>query len=228
MRIPPSASEPESGSVIAQAPILSSVMRSSAQRSICAGVPSLLIVPAARPLDTPSEVRRPGLTRHSSIVEISCAAGSDVAALARRLLTGELSLELAREALLRHLLQTEGVVHLSQDRVGRQSVVLEVIELGPDLLVDETPHDGDDRLLLVGPLVHLATRTLPNEPVRSYQEVTGEDGEEEFKRWSINVVVHWDCPTATITGARQSHGSAWNSATKSSISIASEPTRRSG
>ena len=75
--MPPSASEPESGSVMAQAPILSSVIRSSAQRSICAGVPSLLIVPAARPLDTPSEVSNPGLTRQSSIVEINCAAGSD-------------------------------------------------------------------------------------------------------------------------------------------------------
>ena len=75
--MPPSASEPESGSVIAQAPILSSVIRSSAQRSICAGVPSLLIVPAASPLDTPSDVSSPGLTRHSSIVEISWAAGSE-------------------------------------------------------------------------------------------------------------------------------------------------------
>jgi hypothetical protein len=33
--------------------------------------------------------------------------------------------------------------------------VFEVIELGADLLIDETAHDGDDGLLFVGPLVHI-------------------------------------------------------------------------
>ena len=87
--MPPSASEPESGSVIAQAPILSRVMRSSDHRCICAGVPNLLMVPAARPVETPREVSMPGLTRQSSIVEMSCAAGS---VASRRLEVSPLSL----------------------------------------------------------------------------------------------------------------------------------------
>src|ERR1017187_7710321 len=74
--MPPSASEPESGSVMAQAPILSSVMRSRPQRCIWAGVPNLLMVPAARPVETPKGVTKPGLTRQGSIVEINWAEGS--------------------------------------------------------------------------------------------------------------------------------------------------------
>ena len=58
--MPPSASEPESGSVMAQAPILSSVSRSSPQRSIWAGVPLFMMVPPARPVLTPSAVTIPG------------------------------------------------------------------------------------------------------------------------------------------------------------------------
>ena len=58
--MPPRASEPESGSVMAQAPILSSVIRSRPQRSICAGVPLFMMVPPARPVLTPSAVTMPG------------------------------------------------------------------------------------------------------------------------------------------------------------------------
>ena len=65
VRMPPSASDPLSGSVIAQAPTLSSVSRSSPKRSICSGVPSFMIVPPARPVETPSDVTSPGLTLHS-------------------------------------------------------------------------------------------------------------------------------------------------------------------
>ena len=45
----PNASEPESGSVIAQAPTLSNVSRSSAHRSFCAVVPRLMIVAGGEP-----------------------------------------------------------------------------------------------------------------------------------------------------------------------------------
>ena len=45
----PNASEPESGSVIAHAPTLSNVSRSSAHRSFCAVVPRLMIVPGREP-----------------------------------------------------------------------------------------------------------------------------------------------------------------------------------
>ena len=58
--MPPRASEPESGSVMAQAPILSSVSRSRPQRSIWAGVPPFMMVPPARPVLTPSAVTMPG------------------------------------------------------------------------------------------------------------------------------------------------------------------------
>ena len=58
--MPPRASEPESGSVMAHAPTLSSVMRSRPHRSICAGVPPFMMVPPASPVLTPSAVTMPG------------------------------------------------------------------------------------------------------------------------------------------------------------------------
>ena len=51
--IDPNASLPEFGSVIAHAPILSSVSRSSAHRSFCAIVPFDMIAAAVSPTDTP-------------------------------------------------------------------------------------------------------------------------------------------------------------------------------
>ena len=69
--MPPSASEPESGSVIAHAPIFSKVRRSRPHRFICSSVPVSMIVPAASPIDTPSDATMPGLTLHSSMVGIS-------------------------------------------------------------------------------------------------------------------------------------------------------------
>jgi hypothetical protein len=64
--MPPKASDPESGSVIAQAPILSMVSRSRPQRSFCSTVPRFMMVPPASPRDTPMAVTRPGETLHSS------------------------------------------------------------------------------------------------------------------------------------------------------------------
>ncbi len=58
--IEPKASEPEPGSVIAQAPIFSSVSRSSAQRSFWAMVPLLMIAAEVSPIDTPMAVTMPG------------------------------------------------------------------------------------------------------------------------------------------------------------------------
>ena len=58
--MPPRASEPESGSVMAQAPDLVQGERSRPQRSICAGVPPFMMVPPARPVLTPSAVTMPG------------------------------------------------------------------------------------------------------------------------------------------------------------------------
>ena len=57
----PNASEPEPGSVMAHEPTLSSVRRSSAQRSFWAMVPRLMMAADVRPIDTPMAVTMPGL-----------------------------------------------------------------------------------------------------------------------------------------------------------------------
>ena len=66
--IEPNASEPEFGSVIAQAPILSSVSRSRAQRFFWAIVPLFMIAADVRPIETPIAVTIPGVCRHSSMI----------------------------------------------------------------------------------------------------------------------------------------------------------------
>ncbi len=58
--MPPRASDPELGSVMAQAPTFSAVRRSSPHRSIWAGVPCFMMVPPARPRLTPMAVTMPG------------------------------------------------------------------------------------------------------------------------------------------------------------------------
>jgi hypothetical protein len=68
--IPPNASEPEPGSVIAHAPIFSRVSRGSAHRSFWAGVPRLRMAADVRPIETPMAVTMPGLHRHSSMMGI--------------------------------------------------------------------------------------------------------------------------------------------------------------
>ncbi len=72
--MPPRASDPELGSVIAQEPIFSAVSRSSPHRSICAGVPCFMIVPAASPTLTPIAVTIPGQWWHSSMIGIRVIA----------------------------------------------------------------------------------------------------------------------------------------------------------
>ena len=74
--MPPRASEPEFGSVMAQAPIFSVVRRSRPHRSIWAGVPPFMMVPAARPTLTPIEVTMPGQCRHSSMIGIRVMAAA--------------------------------------------------------------------------------------------------------------------------------------------------------
>ena len=57
--MPPNASEPESGSVIAQAPTFSKVTRSGSQRSFWASVPRPAMVGTVRPRLTPIPVTSP-------------------------------------------------------------------------------------------------------------------------------------------------------------------------
>ena len=54
--------------MIAHAPILSSVSRSSAHRSFCAIVPFDMIAAAVSPTDTPSAVTMPGEHLQSSMI----------------------------------------------------------------------------------------------------------------------------------------------------------------
>src|SRR5690242_6194291 len=61
--MPPNASEPESGSVMAHAAIFSSVISSGSQRSFCASVPRLMMVAAPRPRLTDAVLSNPMLTR---------------------------------------------------------------------------------------------------------------------------------------------------------------------
>jgi hypothetical protein len=59
-RIPPKASEPEPGSVMAQAPIFSRVSRSRPQRSFCSSVPLDMMDALVSPTLTPIAVTIPG------------------------------------------------------------------------------------------------------------------------------------------------------------------------
>ena len=72
--IDPNASDPEPGSVIAQAPTLSRVSRSSAQRSFCSMVPLLMIAADVRPIETPIAVTMPGEYRQISMMGIMVMA----------------------------------------------------------------------------------------------------------------------------------------------------------
>ena len=64
--MPPNASEPESGSVMAHAAIFSSVISSGSQRSFWASVPRLMMVVAPRPRLTETVLSNPMLTPASS------------------------------------------------------------------------------------------------------------------------------------------------------------------
>jgi hypothetical protein len=72
--IDPNASDPDPGSVIAHAPIVSSVSRSGTQRSRWAIVPRLSMAAAVRPTLTPSAVTMPGEHLHSSMIGIMAIA----------------------------------------------------------------------------------------------------------------------------------------------------------
>src|ERR1700757_28396 len=69
--IPPKASEPESGSVIAHAAIFSIVTSGGSQRSFWASVPRAMIVAAPSPRLTPIAATVPRLTPASSLIMIA-------------------------------------------------------------------------------------------------------------------------------------------------------------
>ncbi len=72
----PKASDPDPGSVMAQAPILARLRRSGTQRRFWATVPRAEMAAGVRPTETPRAVTIPGQRRHSSMVGIRVRAGS--------------------------------------------------------------------------------------------------------------------------------------------------------
>ena len=159
--IEPNASEPELGSVIAHAPTLSIVSRSSAQRSFWAMVPLPMIAAPVSPIETPMAVTMPGQTRHISMIGIIVKAmllasrgpsAFSATALPRR--DGLLALDALLEALALHGVHAEGREQLAQQVVGRHVAELELLAVGPDLTVDEVADRLANHLLLFGPLVH--------------------------------------------------------------------------
>ena len=154
--------------MIAHAPILSIVSRSSAQRSFWAMVPFDMIAAEVRPMQTPIAVTMPGQTRHSSMIGIrltaaAVAAGATPSAARRprrgrpRAFSRSICL---LEAVARHGVHAERGEHLAQDVVRRQVAVLELLHVRADLLVDEPLHRVADHLVLVAPLEHRMPRFL--------------------------------------------------------------------
>src|SRR5213592_1488428 len=157
--IPPKASEPEPGSVMAQAPIFSSVSSGSPQRSFWAIVPFDMIAAAVRP--THAERRhhaRAVVTqlddRNEAHADVLCAPL--LARLLRRRAARRhlLALDLLLEADAGHLVEAEGLHHLAQDVVGRQVAMLELHEVRLHLRLDEAADHIADELMLLAPLDH--------------------------------------------------------------------------
>src|SRR5690606_34924814 len=159
--MPPNASDPEPGSVMAQAPILSKVSRSRTHRSRCSGVPRFMIVPAARPRLTPIADTRPGATLHSSMIgsmdiaalppersrpSPSPSPESDGAPARSR------SWRARKDA--RHLVHAERLEQVPQQVVRRQVARLQRVQVRPDLRVDPAAHRVPDHQVFVGPLDH--------------------------------------------------------------------------
>ena len=160
--IDPNASDPDPGSVIAQAPILSIVSRSSAHRSFWAIVPLARIAADVRPIDTPMAVTMPGLHRHSSMIGIiwnavalaastgsrggasSAPAASSTspaaAALSRAIWRSNRSRAMASMPKLRNSFRMMSY--------GGRSPCSSSRWLRHDLLLDEVAHRGPHHLLL--------------------------------------------------------------------------------
>ena len=179
--IEPKASDPELGSVIAHAPILSSVSRSGTHRSFWAIVPRALIAAEVSPTDTPIAVTIPGHTRHSSMIGIIVSdadppspsrSGFSRRCLARRDRRGDLLVEgdLLGEPVAGGGVDPELAVHLAKNVVRRGVAVLELVDPRPDLLVDELADGAAHHLLLFGPLEHGASVTAwVSGPERSHR-----------------------------------------------------------
>ena len=161
--IEPKASEPELGSVIAQAPIFSSVSSSGTQRSFWA------IVPLRHDRGRGQAHRHAHGGDHARAVPAqlddrdqrerwSAAAArrsaSSAAPRPARPLDRLLDLDALLEAARGHGVHAEGREQLAEDVVGRRVAVLELLDVRLDLLLHELADGVADHQLLVGPLVH--------------------------------------------------------------------------
>ena len=146
--------------MIAQAPILSSVSRSSAHRSFWAIVPFDMIAADVSPMLTPIAVTMPG--QHSAQLDdrdqrhagVAATLGRSRRGSAARGLRGSFALDLALEAVAGHVVHAERGEQLAQDVVRRHVAVLEFLDVRADLVVDEPPDRVDDHAVFFGPLVH--------------------------------------------------------------------------
>ena len=159
--MPPKASEPASGSVIAQAPIFSRSPVPGSQRSFWASVPRDMIVAAPRPRLTPTVLSKPMLTPASSDTSTAAidacapspqsrpmaASGFLVFLLARSLSSIVLTASAAR-------IEAELAEQLARDRVGRHLAGFQSVEIRPDLFVDESADGVAHDQVGVGPFEH--------------------------------------------------------------------------
>ena len=163
--IEPNASEPEPGSVIAHAPILSIVTMSRAQRFFCAIVPFDMIAAEVSPTDTPIAVTMPGEHLQSSMIGSIVKPPPFPRSRSLPLAAPELSLASCAgffrgdplvEAVGGHLVHAERLVQLAQQVVRREVAVLELLAVRADLGVDERADRVPHHQQLFGPLEHLA------------------------------------------------------------------------
>ena len=169
--IEPNASLPEFGSVIAHAPILSSVSRSRAHRSFCAVVPFDMIELAVSPTDTPIAVTMPGEHLQSSMIGSSVIPPATTPATCfllalRSVRRSFFGFDPALEGIARHRVHAERGVQLAEEVVRREVAVLELLSMRADLVVDELPYGVADHLQLFRPFVHGPHRMGNRRPLR--------------------------------------------------------------
>ena len=134
-RMPPNASEPLSGSVIAHAPIFLSVSKGSAHRSRCSGVPFLMALPA-RFIDTPIAVTSPGQCRQNSTIGSSVITARSY----RSSVVNGGPAWFPGQAFARHLVDSERPHVRPQQVVRRKVAVLEFVPQRDDFTSDEFTH----------------------------------------------------------------------------------------
>ena len=186
--MPPNASEPASGSVIAHAAIFSSVISSGSQRSFCASVPRLMMVAAPSPRLTPTVLSRPMLTPASSeTIATAIDACAPISPSPPPCFVGELlgrrTSALARSFSSMPLTASAAITSrpnsLNSFRAigyGDSSPLSKLVQVRPDLLVDERAHGVAHDDVGIGPFEHRAQLRQPCGDVVDLPDAIGLDG----------------------------------------------------